>query len=188
MLADAETTPELTDDQVTAFIADPATIPSHEIALAVAEVLEAEIASIQAQVDAAQIESNAKPLSPDRRAWVQRASYAAAMRRNELRRILNRDKEIRGTKHWSDKNAPEIAQAKLLKQERLKIEAEDRRLSKQLRHQEQITRQMELADKRRERIDLIRRMQDRLVEEHGGGHRLMGDFCPTCNASKRTDS
>jgi len=122
------------DDEVDRFIADPALIVTHETALEVLAVLDDEIASIQAQVDAAQIESNAKPMSHDRLQWLQRASYAAAMRRNERHKIMQRDKELRGTKNWGG-NPPDPTkkEANLLKQKRLADEVAIRRAAKQTR-------------------------------------------------------
>lgn len=121
----------MTDDDVDRFIADPALITTHEQALEILETLDDEIASIQAQVDAAQIESNAKPLSPDRLAWVQRASYACAMRRNMRHRVMQRDKELRGTKNWGGKpKDPDKKEANIIKQRRLADEVAIRKATK----------------------------------------------------------
>ena len=128
---DQEKPPELTltDDEVTAYISDPATIPTHEAALYVLDTLDAEIAQIQSQIDAAQIRYNNATIPAETEAWLRRAAYAGAMRRNERHRIIQRDKEIRGTKFQTVPNV-EKKQANLLKQERLKIEAETRREEK----------------------------------------------------------
>lgn len=141
----------LTDDDVDRFIADPALITTHEQALEILETLDDEIANIQAQVDAAQIESNAKPLSPDRLAWVQRASYACAMRRNMRHRVMQRDKELRGTKSWGGKpKDPDKKEANIVKQRRLAGEVEIRRLAKQSDHLRLQNEREALAQKRRE--------------------------------------
>lgn len=141
----------LTDDDVDRFIADPVLILTHEHALEVMAVLDGEIANIQAQIDAAQIESNAKPLSPDRVRWVQRASYAAAMRRNDRHKIMQRDKELRGTKNFGG-NPPDPSkkEANLLKQQRLADEVAIRRQAKQDAHLNLQHAREVLAQKRRE--------------------------------------
>lgn len=141
---------DLTDDEITAFIADPATIPTHEIALEVIGCLDEEIANIQTQIDAAMIESNMRPLSEERQAWARRASYAAAMRRNERHRVMQRDKEIRGTKGKPGQKDPNKAEAGKLKQERLKLEAETRRDAKKLAILEANNRAAAIAQQRRE--------------------------------------
>ena len=140
----------LTDDDVDRFIVDPALILTHEHALEVLAVLDDEIASIQAQIDAAQIESNAKPLAPDRLRWVRRASYAAAMRRNDRHKIYQRDKELRGTKNFGG-NPPDHTkkEANLIKQQRLADEAATRKLAKQNEHLRLQNEREALALKRR---------------------------------------
>lgn len=125
-----ETPNWLTDEDITAFIADPATIQTHEQALQIIEVLDAEIAEIQAQVDAAAIESNARPLSPDRQGWLRRASYAAAMRRGHRHRVMQRDKEIRHVKGAAQQQPKRSPEERLAKQTRLLAEAEARRTAK----------------------------------------------------------
>lgn len=156
----------LSDDDVTRFIADPALITTHEQALEIIEVLDSEIANIQAQIDAAQIESNAKPLSPERAAWLRRASYAAAIRRNERHRIFQRDKELRGTKNFGG-NPPDPTkkEANLLKQQRLTTEAETRKLARQNEHQRLQNEREAIAQKRRELQDeQAKRFERRFVE------------------------
>jgi len=141
----------LTDDDVDRFIADTALITAHEQALEILEMLDDEIASIQAQVDAAQIESNAKPLSHDRLAWVQRASYACATRRNMRHRVMQRDKELRGTKSWGGKpKDPDKKEANLVKQQRLADEVAIRRAAKQADLLRLQNEREALAQKRRE--------------------------------------
>lgn len=123
-----ETRPaELTDEQITALIADPAKIETHEIALEIIGCLDAEIANIQVQIDAATIEANIRPLSAERQAWLRRASYAAAMRRQERHKVMQRDKEIRGTKGKAFTEPKRNKEEGLLKQQRLMAEAEARR-------------------------------------------------------------
>lgn len=119
--------PLLTDDEVTALIEDPAKITTHEIAMHVITVLDSEIASIQAQVDAAIIESNAKPLTEDRQAWLRRASYAGAIRKGQRHRVTQRDKEIRGTKNPANMEPKVSKEEKLLKHQRLLEEAQARK-------------------------------------------------------------
>lgn len=133
----------LSDDQVTAYIADPATIENHEQALEVIETLDAEIASIQAQIDAAAIENNAVQLSPGRQGWLRRAAYAAAMRRNDRHRVMQRDKEIRGTKGNGLTPPKRTPEERLLKQQRLMEEAQARRVAKQA---DVLKRQAQLED------------------------------------------
>jgi hypothetical protein len=149
MLTAEQPAPELSDEQIMAMIADPATIPTHEIALEVMAVLDAEIANIQTQVDAATIEANIRPLAPNRMAWLKRASYAGAMRRNERQKIYQRDKELRGMKGRAFTEPKHSKEEKALKQQRLMIEAEDRRLKRQLAIEKERTRQMEIAQEKR---------------------------------------
>ncbi len=156
---------ELSDDAVTSFISDPATIPTHEIALEILLVLENEIASIQAQVDAAVIESNIRPLSEERMAWLHRATYAGVMRRNERHRVIQRDKEIRSIKNGSGtpRNDPDKREANRLKQERLMAEAETRRIAKKLAMQEAANKTAKIAQQRRE-LAALRSHQCRFYE------------------------
>lgn len=125
-----ETDP-LTDDEITALIGDPANIESHEQALEIIETLDTEIANIQVQIDMLAIESNGRALPPERQNWLRRASYAAAMRRNERHRVMQRDKEIRGTKGRAQQEPKLPNEAKILKQQRLMEEAATRRAAKQ---------------------------------------------------------
>jgi hypothetical protein len=141
----------ISDDDIDRFIDDPALIQTHEQAIEVLDALDAEIANIQAQIDAAQIENNARPLSPERQAWVRRASYAAVMRRNERHRVIQRDKELRGTKGPKG-NPPDPfkKEANLLKQQRLAGEVEIRRIAKQAEHLRLQNEREALAQRRRE--------------------------------------
>ncbi len=162
--------PELTDEQFQVMIDDPAHITSHDVALEVLGVLDGEIAEIQAQIDQAAVESITKPLSPERQAWLKRASYAAAMRRNERHRVMQRDKEIRGTKfHGGTPKDPEVGR---LKQARLLEEAQARRTAKQGDVERERTRQMEIAQKHRElRAGMLRSALKDIAElgiEQGG--------------------
>ena len=130
--------PTLTDERITELIDDPTLIDSHEIVLEVLAVLDAEIASIQSQVDAAQIEANARPLSEERQSWLRRACYAGAMRKQVRHRVMMRDKELRGTKGPAQtlgkKGSPE---ERLLKQKRLLLEAEARKENRTMEHERQ---------------------------------------------------
>jgi hypothetical protein len=141
---------DLTDDQITALISDPAKIETHEMALEVIGVLDAEIANIQTQIDAATIEANIRPLSSERQSWLKRASYAAAMRRNERHKVYQRDKELRGLKGRAFTEPKHTKEEKALKQQRLLVEAETRRASKQLALSQARAREMELAQQSRE--------------------------------------
>lgn len=152
----------LSEDAITALIADPALISSHEIALEVLDCLDCEIADIQTQIDAAQIESNAKPLSADRQAWLRRASYAAAMRRNERHRVMQRDKEIRGTKNAAQMKPRVDPEAQKLKQARLLAEQETRRDAKKLELEKQRTLQMQLAALKRDDAATIFSLRGRI--------------------------
>jgi hypothetical protein len=155
---DTESQYELTDDQITAFIGDPATIPDHDTALLVLDCLEAEIVNIQAQIDQAMAESTMRPLSEDRQAWLKRASYACAMRRNERHKVFMRDKEIRGTKiQQGSRKSPAEVEERRLKQLRLMEEAAARRekaaakrASDLVRVEELRLSQMEVAQRKRE--------------------------------------
>lgn len=123
-------TEPLTDKQITALINDPALIMTHDVAREVLGRLNDEIASIQAQIDAATIEANARPLPSERQAWLIRASYAAAMRKRAHRAVMQRDREIRGTKGPAQTPLSPERQAQrevgLAKNVRLKAEAEAR--------------------------------------------------------------
>lgn len=138
----------LSEDAITALIADPASIQSHEVALEVLDVLDDEIANIQAQLDQAAAEAISRPLPADRQAWYKRASYAAAMRRNERHRVMQRDKEIRGTKFRG--GTPKDPEVGKLKQARLRDEAQTRKAGMLLKIEQEKTRQMEIAQRRRE--------------------------------------
>lgn len=165
MEAAIQSHPDLTDEQITVLIEDPAKIDSHEVALEVVAVLDAEIANIQAQVDAAVIEANVRPLNPERQAWLRRATYAGAMRRNERHRVMQRDKELRGVKGRATTEPKHSKEEKRLKQERLLIEAQDRRLKRQLAVESERTKQMEIAERRRNYEAEIKRLRD-LLSEH----------------------
>lgn len=153
----------LSENMITAFIADPARIPTHEIALEVLDCLDAEIADIHAQIEAARIESTVKPLSPDRQAWLRRACYAAAMRQNEHRRVMQRDKEIRGTKHAAQMKPRLDPEAQQMKQGRLLAEQETRRDAKRFEVEKQKTLQMQLAAQKRNDAEVIRELRARLL-------------------------
>jgi hypothetical protein len=140
----------LTDDQITAYIADPATIETHEIAREVIDCLDAEIANIQAQVDAAMVEANVRPLSEERQAWVKRASFAAAMRKNSRQRVYQRDKELRGFKGPATMEPKHSKEEKALKQQRLLVEAETRRDAKKLALQNTTLQIAKIAQQRRD--------------------------------------
>ena len=115
----------LSDDEITALIGDPSKIETREVAMEIMGVLDAEIADIQTQLDAAMIEANLRPLSAERQAWARRASYAAAMRRREYHRVLQRDRELRNAKlRGPQRRDPEEGR---LKQQRLQAEADARR-------------------------------------------------------------
>lgn len=153
----------LSDDEITALIDDPAKIESHEVALEVVAVLDAEIANIQAQVDAAVIEANVRPLSPERQAWLRRATYAGAMRRNERHRVMQRDKELRGVKGNATTEPKHTKEEKRLKQERLLVEAQDRRLKRQLAVESERAKQMEIAERRRSQQTEIQALRAKLA-------------------------
>lgn len=125
---------QLTDEEFEAKTADPSLIRTHEEAVAVLAELDEAIAHIQMQVDAYAVESNGREMPEDRQAWLRRASYACAMKRNHRHRVMQRDKEIRGTKGAATtaRKDPAIG---LAKQERLKIEANTRRIAKQAAHE-----------------------------------------------------
>lgn len=163
-----ETAP-LTDEQVTAFIEDPATIESHEDALEVLAVLDAEIADIQVQVDAATIEANIRPLSEERQAWLRRASYAGAMRRNERHKVMQRDREIRRVKGAAQMEPRRSKEEKILRQQRLLVEAETRREQKRAEGLRQANLQTELSLKKRE-LDAARSLDRRFM---GAAKRLL---------------
>lgn len=157
-----ETPAALTDDEITAFIEDPAKIETHEVALEVIAVLDAEIANIQVQVDAAMIEANIRPLSDERQAWLRRASYAGAMRRNERHRVMQRDREIRRVKGVAQMEPRRSKEEKLLRQQRLLVEGEARREQKRAEGLRQSNLQSELSLKRKE-LDAARSFERRFL-------------------------
>jgi hypothetical protein len=127
--------PELSDEQITAMIDDPVLIDDHETALEVLAVLDAEIAGIEVQLDAAMIEARARPLPADREAWFRRASYAGAMRRRERHKVYQRDKELRRLKGSALTPASEAKKLeRAAKHQRLLAEAEDRKVKRALEH------------------------------------------------------
>lgn len=150
-MTDQNTAINLDDDAIAELIDDPARIQTHEIALEVISVLDAEIAHIQTQVDAATFEANVRPLSEDRQAWLRKACYAGAMKRSERFRVMQRDKEIRGTKGRAVTEPKHSKEERALKQQRLLAEVEDRRAKRLLALEEQKTRQMEIAQEKRNR-------------------------------------
>lgn len=111
-------------------LADPAHITTHEQANEIITVLDHEIANIEAALECARVEAATSPLPEHRMDWVRRAAYAAAMKRNARHRIIQRDKELRGTK------GPAITQPRkdpgegVAKQARLQAEAEERKAAK----------------------------------------------------------
>ena len=136
------------EDEFNKFIDDPSLIETHEKALVILDILDSEIANIQVQLDAARIEANGEPLPPERQAWLKRASYAAAMRRNARLRVYQRDKEIRYVKGKAVTD-PKDKEVKLVKQQRLRAEVEDRRLKRQQAIEAEKTHQMLIAHGRR---------------------------------------
>lgn len=91
-------TSDLSDDEFEAKIKDPSLIKTHEEALSILEDLDMNAADISAQIDAFRIEMVARvgEMPQERLAWLRRASYALAMRRNEREKIMKRDRELRG--------------------------------------------------------------------------------------------
>ena len=141
---------EMNDEQITEFIADPAKIESHEQVLEIIGTLDSEIASIQIQIDAASFESMGRPLTTEREAWLRRASYAAAMRRNERHRVMQRDKEIRRIKGPAQQAPKHTPEEKILKQQRLMEEASARRATKQAEGLKSQLALQDVAQRRRE--------------------------------------
>lgn len=144
----AETREDLSDERIDAMIADPARIATHDEALELIDILDHDIAHIQTQVDSAQIEANARPLSANRMDWLRRASYACAMKRNQRHRVMQRDKEIRGTKQSGEKpKDPELGK---LKQARMLEEAQAKRAAKLAEIEREKTKQLDIAQKNRD--------------------------------------
>jgi hypothetical protein len=128
---------DLSDEQISALIEDPLQIEDVVTAIHVLGVLDAEIASIDAQLDAASVEARARPLPADREEWFRRASYAGAMRRREYHRVNQRYREIRGAKGLGQTPASEAKKLeKAAKHQRLLAEAEDRKEKRALKHAE----------------------------------------------------
>lgn len=140
----------LSDAEIAAYINDPATIATHEVAIEIIGILDAEIASIQTQLDAAALAAAVQPLSPDRLNWANRAAYAAAIRRQERHRVWQRDRELRGTKGSAATPPKHTPEEKRLREERLLAEARDRRAKRDLELTGLRVQQEDIAQRRRE--------------------------------------
>lgn len=127
---------DLSDGEISDLIEDPAKIQDHATAIVVIETLESEIAAIQAQLDLAVVRASLRPMSPAAEAWFRRASYAGSLRRRELHRVIQRDRELRGTKGSAVTPPKRDKEAGRIKQERLLLEAQNRKAALQTKHTE----------------------------------------------------
>lgn len=122
---------ELTDEQIDEMIESPDKIETVEHAREIIDILGQEIADIRAQIDVAEVEAAGQGgLSEPRYAWLQRAAYAKAMRIKSLDKVHKRERELRGLFAQVRLSRAEKKEANLLKQQRLMVEAQNRRESK----------------------------------------------------------
>jgi hypothetical protein len=137
----------LNDDEFEARLRDPTLITTHDEAIGILDEIDRSLAHIQTQIDAYAIESNGREMPPERQAWLRRAAYAGAMRRNERYRIIQRDKEIRGTKGLAQtpRKDPAIG---IAKQQRLMVEADARKADKLAAHARQQVLIEDIAERR----------------------------------------
>ena len=119
--------PALSDERFDAVCADPTIIENHQEAAAVLQELDGDIANIQAQLDAYEIEFSGRTPPEERRSWFRRASHARAFKASIRHRVIMRDKELRKTKGPSTTPAKRDPAVGLAKQARLMVEAENRR-------------------------------------------------------------
>lgn len=148
------------------FIQNPAAIDTHELALEVMEAINQSIASIDAQLDASAILAGNRKLRNEEEDWVRRACFALAMKKRDYHKVFQRDRELRGTKGkaQTEANKDKYA-ANLLKQERLKAEAEERRVTKQHKFEEMQIKRLELEQKARETKLEITRLKLELFQK-----------------------
>lgn len=141
----------LSDDDINRMIDDPALIETHEQALEVMAVLDAEIAAINSQVETCQTMYFGRPLPPEKEAWVRRATYASAMRRNDWNKVYKRDKELRGLKSVQRVSLRVAEQPeRIARQQRFQAEAEDRKAKRAAEHDALRLRQAEASNKANE--------------------------------------
>lgn len=114
----------LADSQILAYIKNPHTIETAEQCSEVIEALDRSIAHMEAQDASYQVGDIRRDDG-----WFKRMRYALAMRRNEKRRIERRSREIRGveTEAQLTLKTRETDAARLLKEQRLLVDAEARR-------------------------------------------------------------
>lgn len=144
----------LTDDEIETLINRPDQIESREQGWEIIEIIDAEIANIDAQIAVAESEGRISPLSEDRRDWLRRAAYARAMKANERDRVYRRCKYFRFMKGPDNQESTEAAKTKAeanrIKQERLKIEGEAKRLKRANEAETIRLEQMKIAQLKRE--------------------------------------
>lgn len=165
----------LDDNEFEARLRDPSLIATHEEAVAILEELDEEIAHIQMQIDAYSIESNGREMPPNRQAWLRRAAYAGAMQRNHRHRVIQRDKELRGTKytaHTSQKD-PTLG---LAKQQRLSLEAQVKREAAAVKRERNRIALEDMAERRSFARTFVRSAKDLLTDN---------DFQAVSNMAKR---
>lgn len=153
----------LPDDEFEARTRDPSLIATHDEAIVILDEIDEEIAHIQMQIDAYSIESNGREMPPDRQAWLRRAAYAGAMYRNERHRVMQRDKELRGTKstaHISKKD-PAIG---LAKQQRLSLEAQAKREAAAAKREQHRIALEDIAERRSFARTFVRVAKERLPD------------------------
>ena len=122
---------ELSDDEFAGYEADPSTIPDHDTAIAMLDELDVEIAKIQVQLDAYQIQVLEGRATVKSQQWMVAATYAQNMKKALRIRVSRRDRELRHISLAQPKKDPAIG---LAKQERLRTEAQARRDTTQARH------------------------------------------------------
>lgn len=137
---------DLDDEQFEARLRDPSLIATHEEAVMILEELDHDIAQIGMQIEAYSIEASTREMPEDRQAWLRRAAYAGAMKRNGRHRVIQRDRELRGTKN--NGTPPKDPALKLARKEAFILELSDRKLKREADVLRQRVALEAVADKR----------------------------------------
>ena len=161
----APRSPDLTDDEITAYEDDPTTIPSHEIALEVIRVLDEEIAAITMQLERHDARYPEDIAPADRRTWALRATMARAFKRQARTKVMMRDRELRGIAKGPAQTPPDPDKAleRERKHQRLMAEVEARKAAKLASAAENARRQAELS-LQSQQLKHLKSYQHRFVE------------------------
>lgn len=135
---------DLSDDEFEARVRDPKLIETRDEAKSMLDELDEEIVRIQAQLDTYTTEAIIHAQTPERQAWFRRATYAAAMKRQERFKVYRREKELRGINLAGQKAKKDPTEG-IAKQARLQAEAEASRAGKQAKVEAARTLQLEIG-------------------------------------------